>query len=105
MERLEVRRPKNRIIDKIMELGLVSQRSQLYKKKTKKSGGGNIVLNMIYQCTLKRMQKQFLNIELNNNFQLGTMMRKIGLKAAVLKANQIVLLITILMVKMIIPHL
>lgn len=41
MDKLDVKRPKKHIIDKILELGLVGNRKELGKKKSKKSNTSN----------------------------------------------------------------
>ncbi|KAK9703332.1 Timeless PAB domain [Popillia japonica] len=40
MERLEVKRPKNRIVEKLLVMGLVQDKKELRKKRAKKSHGG-----------------------------------------------------------------
>lgn len=41
MDKLDVRRPKKHIINKILELGLVSDRKELRKKKSKNTNKSN----------------------------------------------------------------
>ncbi|XP_065210655.1 protein timeless homolog [Planococcus citri] len=44
MERLDIQRPKKRIVDKILELGLVQDRRELRKKKTTTSNKSNPIV-------------------------------------------------------------
>jgi len=48
MENLDVKRPKKHIIDKIVELGLVRNRKELRKKRSKNINNCNLNLNIIF---------------------------------------------------------
>lgn len=52
MEKLEVKRPKKHIIDKIVELGLVGDRKELRKKRSKKTANCNFAFLNLHICTV-----------------------------------------------------
>lgn len=52
MEKLNVKRPKKHIIDKIVELGLVGDRKELRKKKTKNANKCNYYLYYYFFQTI-----------------------------------------------------
>jgi hypothetical protein len=53
IDRLKVNRPKRRIIEKLLEMGLIQDRKELYKKRAKKSKDNAFPGKLILICDEK----------------------------------------------------
>jgi hypothetical protein len=67
VDRLKVHRPKHRIIEKLMEMGLIQDRKELWKKRAKKSKDNVFPGKLIFTCDEKYWRIHSLETEHNQH--------------------------------------
>jgi hypothetical protein len=70
VDRLKVYRPKHRIIEKVIQMGLIQDRKQLWKKRAKKSKDNAFPGKLTFNCDEKCWRIHSLQTEDDHETQL-----------------------------------